>query len=119
MRTMLNINGFETPVEIPTDFPSKYPEKRDNVIDYGNGVLRIYGETTVNVAADTLEGFTDMKFMVGKILHVSLTALDVPSVQGEAAHVADLRANTFTIVARANKATTVRVAYAVDALVRE
>lgn len=87
MRQIININGFETPIEIPegqTLSPvTAQGDKTNYRIEYGNGLVELGGtvDVTVNrVAEGVLEGIHNVALSFSTTLSVQVTAMNV--IQG-------------------------------------
>lgn len=124
-----NINGFNTPIEIPEIFAEReqvqtsddsYVIRQSNLVEVG-GILTI--QTTPVVKGTGTEGSKRVdlsSYGFTKILNVQATAEDTPAGSiHENAHVGDVNAQGFTIYATSThtEAVDLKVRYFVRAIV--
>lgn len=124
-----NINGFNTPIEIPEIFAEReqiqtsddsYVIRQGNLVEVG-GVLTI--QTTPVVKGTGTEGSKRVDLSehhFSKILNVQATAEDTPAGSiHENAHVGDVSAQGFTVYATSThtEAVDLKVRYFVKAIV--
>lgn len=123
-----NINGFNTPIEIPEVFAEReqvqtsddsYVIRQDNLVEVG-GVLTI--QTTPVVKGTGTEGSKRVdlsSYGFTKILNVQATAEDTPAGSiHENAHIGDVSAQGFTVYATSTHTAPVefKVRYLVKAI---
>lgn len=129
MLVNVNINGFNTPIEIPEVFAEReqiqtsddsYVIRQGNLVEVG-GVLTI--QTTPVVKGTGTEGSKRVdlsSYGLSKILNVQATAEDTPAGSiHENAHVGDVSAQGFTVYATStySEAVDLKVRYFVKAIV--
>lgn len=110
MQQIVNINGFETIIEIP-EGQAVSPlihqgDKSDYRIDYGNGLVEVGGlvEVSTSTVNGHIEGSTAVELPFDRVYSVQVTTLDIPNAVQENAHIS-LTDSGFKIWAHANTQT--------------
>lgn len=90
MQQIVNINGFETVIEIPEgqeQSPLKYDGNKDSYhISYGNGLEEVGGVAEVTFA-DNTEATADVALPFTTLLDCQCTAIDVVGELQETTHI--------------------------------
>lgn len=108
MRIIANINGFETPIELPDGGVSPIHvdgDKQQWRVDFGNGFVQVGGVVTV-VFNSTTEAVVTVPLPFSKLLDFQATPLDVQGPLGEAVHIEILADNKVRVYARTSQSFT-------------
>lgn len=108
MQVLLNINGFETPVEFP-DMPQLAPVVTGNweswAVTHSNGLKLLGGEATITFN-NVDEATTTVQLSVSKLLDFQVTPMDITGPHGETAHIEIVDDHTVHIYGRTKQAYT-------------
>lgn len=108
MILIANINGFETPIEVPEHaIPQTYVEgdKDSFTVDFGNGFQQVGGIVTIPFKNAT-EATKTVSLPFAKLLDFQATPIDVQGPLGEATHIEILADNKVRVYARTSQAFT-------------
>lgn len=116
MQQIVNINGYETVIEIPNGqvlSPVKVRGDKDSYhIEYGNGLVEVGGLVEINAAPTNghIVGYHAIDVNFTNLLDVQVTTLDISSAVQENAHIS-FTDTGFKIWAHANatEASTIKV----------
>lgn len=100
-----NINGFETPIELPDGGVSPVyvdGDKQQWRVDFGNGFVQVGGVATVTFNNAT-EATVTVPLPFGKLLDFQATPIDVQGPLGEAVHIEVLDNDSVRVYARTSQ----------------
>lgn len=123
MQQVVNINGFETVIEIPEGqvlSPVTVTGDKDNYrIEYGNGLVELGGTVEVEATENNghIEGSLAINLPFTTTLSVHVTTLDIANAVQENAHISETETG-FKIWAHANTTTaqTIKVKWSAKGL---